>query len=53
MDTYISNITEHISNTSKMPIPNKKVNIRKSDPKWLNGNIDIVLRKKYDVIKEF
>ena len=46
IDTYSSNISNHIATLSDKYIPNKFIMIRSSDPPWLDNNIRKTLRKR-------
>ena len=53
-DEYANNITECITKLAKKHIPNKDINIRKSDPAWLTTDIKQLIRKRkrlYDKYK--
>ena len=46
INKYTNNITEHIIKSSTKYIPNKVINVRPSDPNWLNTNIKKQIRKR-------
>lgn len=54
IDTYASNITNHIMKLSKECIPNKVINVRNSDPPWMHNELRKLMRKRkraYDKAK--
>lgn len=46
IDTYASNITNHIMKLSKECIPNKVINVRNSDPPWMHNELRKLMRKR-------
>ena len=46
INTYAENVTNTITSLANIHIPNKMINIRKTDPPWLTANIKKLLRKK-------
>ena len=46
INKYTNNITEHIIKSTSKHIPNKFINVRPSDPSWLNTNIKKLIRKR-------
>ena len=46
INTYSSNISNHIATLSDKYIPNKFIMIRSSDPPWLDNNIRKMIRKR-------
>ena len=46
VNKYTNNLTEHIIKSSTKHIPNKVINIRPSDPSWLNTNIKKLITKR-------
>ena len=55
INTYAENVTNTITSLANIHIPNKMINIRKTDPPWLTTNIKKLLRKKkrlYDRYKK-
>ena len=48
INKYTNNITEHIIKSSTKHIPNKVINVRPSDPSWLNTNIKkLIIKRKH------
>ena len=46
INKYAKNVTAHLMNISSKHIPNKTINVRPSDPSWLNTNIKRLIRKR-------
>ena len=46
INKYANNITEQILKSSSKHIPKKVINVRPSDPKWLNTKIKKLIRKR-------
>ena len=51
INKYANNITEHLLKSSSKHIRNKVINVRPSDPKWLNTKIKKLIRKRKLVLK--
>ena len=46
IDIYASNVTNRIIELARKHVPNKNIKVRKSDPPWLNNNIQKLMRRK-------
>ena len=46
VDTYTSNITNHVLALAKESIPNKHVVIRQSDPPWMHHQLRKLMRQR-------
>ena len=54
INIYANNLTEQVSKSSKIHIPNKFIKVKQSDPHWMNNNIKQMMRKRkrlYDKYK--
>ena len=46
INIYAANFTEQLTKLASRHIPNKTINVRKSDPVWLNNYIKRLMRKR-------